>query len=992
VAEARKTVTVVFADVSGSTELGERLDPEALRRVMERYFAEARTAFERHGGTVEKFIGDAVMAVFGIPAAHEDDALRAVRAARELREAMARSNVDLERERGIALGVRTGINTGEAVVGDPSGGQFYATGDAVNVAARLQEAASVDEILLGEKTYRLVEDVVAVEAVEQLTLKGKAEAVAAYRLLGVAEPAPVLSRRFDTPFVGRRNELDRLLECLERSVTEHEPLLVTVLGPAGIGKTRLAGELVAEDGGRATVLQGRCLAYGEGITFWPLQEIFRGLPERPPEAPDPEQAQTTEEIFWAYRKLFEALSRERPLLVLLEDIHWAEPTLLDFIEHVVEWTSDSRMLLLCLARPELLDERPGWPGERIELEPLAGEEVDVLLTGLGRPLEPAHRLRIEETAEGNPLFLEQLLALAAEQDGDEIALPPTIQALLVARLDRLDPEERLVLEAASVIGKEFWRGALLHLSPSDREVSVLLQRLVRRRLIRPDRSSFVAEDAFRFGHILIRDATYGGIPKETRASLHERFADWLESSASPYEEIVGYHLEQAHRYRLELGRIDDEAQGLALRAGLKLAAAGQHAFQRSDSAAAANLLDRAATLLPPSRPERLDTLLALGSVLTPAGQPEKAQAVLDEAIDAAKLVGDQAREWRARLERSLWRAHVDPTASATENQDLLREAELATSALEQLGDEQGLARAWRAQAQALYWMGKRDASVVAAERAVDLAERIGDAQERAMGVGILVASLIDGPTPAPAAIRRCEEILASADVGGQSAAHTKRKLSMLYAMLGETGEARRLVDEALEIYEELGLPLPLAAALGFESATIHWAEGDLGATEGDLRRAVDLLRTMDEKAVLSTLAARLAEILARQEKNEEEVEELLRGSEKAAGEDDWVTHLTIKEARAVLLSRRGDFEAAVSLAREAVALADETDDLEARAWQRLGLAEVLTRAGRPVEAEALLGEAIELFEAKGHLFGAGEARRALKELREPAASEPASAS
>lgn len=438
--------------------------------------------------------------------------------------------------------------------------------------------------------------------------------------------------------------------------------------------------------------------------------------------------------------------------------------------------------------------------------------------------------------------------------------------------------------------------------------------------------------------------------------------------------------------------MDDEAQRLALRAGLKLAAAGQRAFQRGDSAAAANLLDRAATLLPPTRPERLDTLLALGSVLTPAGQPDKAQATLDEAIDAARLVGDQAREWRARLERSLWRAHVDPTASATENQDLLREAEQATSALEQLGDEQGLARAWRAQAQALYWMGKRDASVVAAERAVDLAERIGATQERAMATGVLVASLIDGPTAAPAAIRRCEEILASADVGGQSAAHTKRKLSMLYAMQGETGEARRLVDEALEIYEELGLPLPLAAALGFESATIHWTEGDLGAAEGDLRRAVDLLRTMDEKAVLSTLAARLAEILARQEKNEEEAEELLRGSEKAAGEDDWVTHLTIKEARAVLLSRRGDFEAAVSLAREAVALADETDDLEARAWQRLGLAEVLTRAGRPVEAEALLGEAIELFEAKGHSFGAGEARRELKELREPAASERASAS
>jgi class 3 adenylate cyclase len=285
VVEARKTVTVVFADVSGSTALGERLDPEAFRRVMERYFSEARTALECHGGTVEKFIGDAVMAVFGIPAAHEDDALRAVRAARDMQEALARLNADLQRERGVTLGVRTGINTGEAVVGDPSGGQFYATGDAVNVAARLEQAASADEILLGEETYRLVRDAVDAEAVGELALRGKAEALAAYRLLDVVELAPAVSRRLDTPFVGRRSELARLIESLDRAVASHEPTLVTVLGPAGIGKTRLAGELVAAVGERATVLQGRCLSYGEGITFWPLEEILRSLAERPAGAP-----------------------------------------------------------------------------------------------------------------------------------------------------------------------------------------------------------------------------------------------------------------------------------------------------------------------------------------------------------------------------------------------------------------------------------------------------------------------------------------------------------------------------------------------------------------------------------------------------------------------------------------------------------------------------------------------------------------------------------
>jgi class 3 adenylate cyclase/predicted ATPase len=992
VVEARKTVTVVFADVSDSTALGERLDPEVLGRVMERYFSEARTALERHGGTIEKFIGDAVMAVFGIPATHEDDALRAVRAAHEMQAAVARLNADLQRDRGLTLGVRTGINTGEAVVGDPSGGEFYATGDAVNVAARLEQAASTDEILLGEETYRLVRDAVIAEPVGELALKGKAEGLAAYRLLEVVELAPAFSRRLDIPFVGRGGELARLIESFDHTVAAHEPTLVTIIGPAGIGKTRLAGELVAAAGVRTTALQGRCLSYGEGITFWPLEEILRSLPQRPAGAPDPEQAQSTEEIFWAYRKLFEALARERPLLLVLEDIHWAQPTLLDLIEHIVEWTAESQMLIVCLARPELLEERPGWPGEYIELDGLRGEEADDLLTALGHSLEPAHRRRIAETAEGNPLFLEQLLALASERVSDDVALPPTIQALLVARLDRLDVEERSLLEAASVVGKEFWRSALLHLSPGEREVSPLLQRLVRRRLIRPERSSFPGEDAFRFGHILIRDATYSGIPKGTRVNLHERFADWLESSASPYEEIVGYHLEQAYRYRLELGPIDAVTEELALRAGLTLAAAGQRAFQRGDFAAAANMLDRAVTLLPPGRPERLDTLLALGSVLTPAGNPERAQVTLVEAIEAAGTIGDRAREWRARLEWSFWRAHIDPASSATVNEDLLAEAREATAALEKLADEAGLARAWRAQAQALYWMGDRGAAAAAAERALDVAERIGDAQERAQSIGMLVASLLDGPTPAPVAIERCQTILASADLGAQAAAHTKRKLSMLYTMSGDVNEARRLIDEALEAYEELGLPLPLGAALGFESATVHWAAGDLPAAERDVRRGVELLRSMDEKAVLSTLTARLAEILARQDKNDKEAEALLRASEEAAAKDDWVTHLAVKEARALLLSRRGEFDAAVALAREAVALAEVTDDLEARAWQRVGLAEVLARAGRPDEAEPLLVEAIELFDAKGHVFGAEEAREKVQKLRASAAHEPARSS
>ena len=322
-AEARKTVTVVFADVTGSTELGEQLDPEALRSVMERYFDTARAALERHEGTVEKFIGDAVVAVFGIPTAHEDDALRAVRAAAEMREALAVLNEEFSRERGLTLAVRTGVNTGEVVAGDPTQGQFYATGDTVNVAARLEQAAAPGEILLGEKTYRLVRDAVRAESVEPLALKGKAETVPAWRLCAVVEGAAPFARRFDTPFIGRGEELARLIGCFQRSLAEQAPVLVTVLGPAGIGKTRLATEFSARASEQGRVLTGRCLSYGEGITFWPLQEILRSLRERPAGLPDPEQARSIEETFWAYRKLFEALAAKRPLVLIVEDVHWA---------------------------------------------------------------------------------------------------------------------------------------------------------------------------------------------------------------------------------------------------------------------------------------------------------------------------------------------------------------------------------------------------------------------------------------------------------------------------------------------------------------------------------------------------------------------------------------------------------------------------------------------------------------------------------------------
>ena len=666
----RKRVTIVFCDLAHSTEMGERLDAESLRQVLSRYYEVSRSALERHGGSVEKYIGDAVMAVFGVPVVHEDDALRAVRAAAEMRRDLAALNELLETEWHERLETRTGVNTGEVVAGDPTQGQVFAVGDAVNVAARLEQAAQPGEILLGAETYRLVRDAVRVESLEPIRVKGKAASVQAYRLAGVEAEAPRSADRARPALVGRDEELAELDALFSRAVGTSSCQLVTVVGSAGVGKSRLVDEFVRQVEGRAAVLGGRCLSYGERITYWPIAQLVRQaagiaeadsatgarskisdlLPDEPRRAAivgavssaiglsdDPADR---EEIAWAFRELIAALGRERPVVVVFDDLHWAAPALLDLVVATGRMNGEIPLLVVCVARPDVgelnadLAASPGFG--HLVLEPLEADASAALIEQLlgDAPLGAALRAQLTEGAEGNPLFIEEMVATLIEdgviregQDGWEvagdlssIAIPPSIEALLSARLDRLEADSRGVAERAAVVGYEFWRAALEALSPEAGRSRLTedLRSLVERRF-----ALCVAGEQYRFHHILIREAVYRALLKESRVELHERFADWLERRAGDrvpeYEEILGYHLEQACHYREQLASSEARDLALAGRAAGHLGAAGRRALTRGDMSAAVDLIERATRLLPPQNPARLDLLHSLIRALRESG-------------------------------------------------------------------------------------------------------------------------------------------------------------------------------------------------------------------------------------------------------------------------------------------------------------------------------------------------------------------------------------
>jgi class 3 adenylate cyclase/tetratricopeptide (TPR) repeat protein len=943
--EQRKVVTVLFCDVVGSTSLGESIDPEALRALLARYFERMKEAVERHGGTVEKFIGDAVVAVFGIPVTHEDDALRACRAAVEMRETFAEVGVE----------GRIGITTGEVVTGTE---ERLATGDAVNVAARLQQAAEPGEILLGGPTLELVRDAVEADVLEPLDLKGKAQPVETFRLIAAHEPG---DRPSDRRFVGRERELSLLGEAWERALADERCELFTVIGEPGVGKSRLVAEAVAATDARC--VSARCLPYGEGITYWPVIEMIKQLDALPSDQAaaeairsllgESEAGASAEEIAWAFRKLLE---EQAPLVVLFDDIQWGEETFLDLLEHVALLSSGAAILLVCTARAELVDRRPAWP-VALRLDPLQKVDVDDLI---GDEVPDELRERIAQAAGGNPLFVGEMLAMAEEGDG-EVVVPPTLRALLAARLDQLAPPERQTLERGAVEGELFHRGAVQALAPGESQVTPRLATLVRKELIRPDRPVFPGEDGFRFRHLLIRDTAYDGLPKSARAELHERFAAWLEKRGPELielDEIVGYHLEQAARYRQELGNPDP---ALAERAGERLAAAGTRALWRGDDRAAVALLERSLAL---TRPLRLDVHTELDLATAHRfDKPERWGRITEGAATRAHEAGDEAGEALARVFAGLQYSMVGANPDGVE---VL--ARRALPLLEQANDHAGLSKVWFALASGVANMrGQYEDMAQAAEQALRHARLAGQQPRHLFDLEV---ALYWGPRPADDALRTLD-----ASLPANPPPRSALIRSLFLGMLGRFDEAWPAARDASARWREVS---------GVDGshllADLARYEGDDEAAEAYLARFCDWAEAHGQRSYLSTYAPTRGRILWALGRYDE-AEALAQLGREVGDEQDAATQGIWREAAALVRASRGEHEEAERLAREAVAISARTD---APLWHGdalYDLAEVLQLAGRTDEAAAAFEQALEQYELKRNLPLVEQTRARLGELR-----------
>jgi class 3 adenylate cyclase/tetratricopeptide (TPR) repeat protein len=987
--ETRKTVTVMFCDVVSSTELGERLDAESLRRVLARYFSTMKTVIERYGGTLEKFIGDAVLAVFGVPVVHEDDALRAARSAWEMKAALVPLNDTLARDFGTTLELRIGIDTGEVVTGTE---ERLVTGDTVNVAARLQQAANPGEILIGERTLLLAHKGVDVAPVEALILKGKSEAVRAYRLVATRADADI-AWRLEAPIVGRRADLSRLKTAFQTVIRDRSCRVFTVVGAAGVGKSRLVRAFLASlDGAR--VLSGRCLPYGEGITYWPLVEAVMSLTDRLDALALDAGAVATldgllhggtatsrEEIAWAFRKLVEAAAVERPVVLLFDDIQWGEPTFLELVDDLPRVSREAPVLVLCIARPDLLEKHSRWTVD-LRLRPLPSSDARRLLTQClgGTSISPDVNVRILKAAAGNPLFLEETTAMVQASGGQEIVVPPSIQALLAARLDQLEPPQRRVLMRAAIEGEIFHRGAVEALLPHERDVRRILTTLARKEILVPQPPQIPGEESLRFRHLMLRDAVYASMPKSVRAELHERFVDWLEGRAQHLPEadaILGYHLEQAYRYRAVLGPVDSHGIELGIRAGERLASAGNRALARGDTTAAISLMERAAALVPPGEGSRRALLARIGAALRIHREMPRALRVLDEVIASAAETGDRAVELRARMERGRVRITTEPEEGFAE---VRREAGMAISELQPLEDDEGLAKAWRAVAEVHVLSFRFGAAAEALERSTNHARRAGDTSQVLENEMETVMALILGPSPASEMARIAERLRSAYPTPRREAARLNLA-AWADVLKGRVDEAEELLSQSQRLLEPLGLPEELGITSQL-SCMAHLMLGNPAEAEREARRIYDVQTRAGALAYASTDAGNLA--LALYELGRfEDAQRFAEVSRTIASLDDISAQSLWRQALAKILARRGESSEALRLALEAVTLLEPSDALSLRGDALVDLANVLELVGQVDASVEPLHRAQALYEQKENAVSARKVHARLQALAAP---------
>jgi class 3 adenylate cyclase/tetratricopeptide (TPR) repeat protein len=962
----RKLATVLFADLVGSTEFVSAQDPEITRRRVTAFFDGVSNCIETHGGTVEKFAGDAVMAAFGIPQAHEDDAERAVRAALGI--------INNVHELGVEA--RIGIEAGEVVVDETD--STFATGEAVNVAARLQQAAGTGEILIGAAAHRLTDGRVTTENVGPLELRGFRKPIAAYRVLEAVDGQPKRVA-VSAPFVGRESELELLENTLARTVRDRRPHVFTVYGEPGVGKSRLLREFLAGAEG-VTILAGRALPYGEGVTYWPLAEMIKaaaGITDNDPmetareklieccgdeaiaellglasgvmEAVEGERGQP--EIAWAAREFVDELADVQPLVLVFEDIHWAEEPLLELIDHLAQWVRERALLILCLARPELLDVRPGWGGGRIrstaiELEPLGRDESEELAAALLAQHDIPEKMttKLLEKTEGNPLFVEETIRMLLEQGmegGDRI--PDTLQALIGARIDRLPPGEKILLQRGSVMGRTFFAGAVDYLSPeydADELDDMLDDLLLRDFVSREERSTITGQTAYRFKNVLIREVAYGGLSKSSRAEYHTRFAEWLREKADKeLLEIRAYHLDQACTLYAELdGKPPEE---LARTAAKALQAAGKRALARESNQSARKLLLRAFELEP--------TLERRYLAARAASQLGELPVVRDEmtiVVEEAAAAG--ARDLQTRALTAL------AETAASLDGELTRAAELADQALAVVepDDHEGRFTALDRRARVARWVGRLAEAEEFEEQALEEARAAGRKDHEAKAA-LQLAGIHIGRMEEAKAEPLIDRALELAEHSGSLVARASAASSkaLLLRARGDLEGAAGWYTKALELYREVASVSDIAWT-SRHLGIVAWETGDSEKAEKLLRESIRLLAPMRERGTLCESQRYLAQLLLEQGRVDEAEKYALAARETVSAEDT-VSRATTRVALGQVRAAQGRHEEAEVLFREAFEIVSDGEHCRILLDVLPPYAEFLRALGRSDEAAEL---------------------------------------